>query len=286
MKLSDKIDWNDLRLLMILDETGRVSDAAARLNVDPTTITRRIRRVENKTGLKLLERVRGGVVFTDESHLLLQSAKKLERTLDDIFPKDISEQGLQGSVRISAVDFMFHVLAKSLSEFQLANPAVHLDIRESYFKHSLENQEVDIAIRMAKDPNEGLVGCRHQLKISIYGVESWREVKERGWNWVSWNLSHSVLDRWINEVDPRAKVVARSGSILSQAVLAQQGLGVVAIPDIWIERQPNKLGLVKIDDGWVNEFWVLTHEELRDVPRIKAVMDCINMSLRKQLPRL
>ena len=65
MRPSERLNWGDLKLILALAEAGFVNRAAEKLRVDPTTIPRRIRRLEDRPSLKLIERIKGGVVLTE-----------------------------------------------------------------------------------------------------------------------------------------------------------------------------------------------------------------------------
>ena len=57
------------------------------------------------------------------------------------------------------------------------------------------------------------------------------------------------------------------------------GVGVAAMPDVWVQSQPELSNLVKIRDGFDTETWILTPAEMRNVPRIKLCMNVIKTKL-------
>lgn len=280
LRLSDRIDWNDLRMLLTLADTLKVQTTAEVLDIDPTTVTRRIKRLEKHSQVKLVERIRGGVVLTAECHELIKSARIMDRALDDVACQVDTDAKMQisGTVRLSMTDFMVCLLAEDFARLQKRYPKLHLDFRESYFKHSLESKEADIAIRFANSPNEGLVGTRHNIACSIWGHASFKNQTDC-WPWLSMNTAHNIIDRWVDENDPGGAVVFRCSSIISKSKFVQQGLGVAALPDVWVKSQAELSDLVKIRDGFDTETWILTSEELRNVPKIKTCMSLIKNSL-------
>ena len=200
LRLSDRIDWNDLRLLLTLADTLKVQTTAEILDIDPTTVTRRLKRLEKQAQVKLVERIRGGVVLTNECHELIKSARLMDRALDDVGSNVDFDEQISGTVRLSLTDFMVCLLAEDFALLQKRYPKLHLDFRESYFKHSLESKEADIAIRFADSPNEGLVGTRHNIACSIWGVQCFKNQID-SWPWISMNTAHNVIDRWVDDYD-------------------------------------------------------------------------------------
>ena len=285
MKFSEKFEWNDLQLLLVVSSTGYVSEAAAKLGIDPTTITRRLKRLENRVGMKLVERIKGGVVLSEDCEKLVKLARSLARDMENTFPQSGDESGLYGTVRVTITDILVDVLIDDLVELQVQNPGLGIDLHESYARQSLNNRETDIAVRITEEPNDGLVGIRQEgLQFSVYGVRKYQRKSSSGWPWISWSLPQYPHDEWISEYDPKGRVVMRTGSMLSHAKLASKGVGVAVLPDTYVRSQDALSNLVRIDPVWDKQsLWVLTHAELRNVPRVQQTMRTIANSLRSSL---
>ncbi len=282
MKLSEKFDWSDLQLLLVVSSTGYVTDTATKLGIDPTTITRRLRRLEKRVGMKLIERVKGGVVLSADCEKLVTLARSLSRELDSTFPDSTSESGLHGTVRVTITDFLVDLLLDRLVDFQAKHPGIAFDINESYARQSINNRETDIAVRITEEPHEGLVGVRlGGLQFSIYGLARYKRKRVSGWPWISWSLAQYPHDEWIADYDPKGRIVMRSGSLLTHARLADMGVGVAVLPDVYVEGRAALPNLVKIKPVWdPQSLWVLTHAELRNVPRIQQSMRALSAALK------
>lgn len=285
MRISEKFEWNDLQLLLVLSSTGYVSETAAKLGIDPTTITRRLRRLEKRVGMKLVERIRGGVVLSEDCEKLVTLARSLARDMDNTFPQSGEESGLYGTVRVTITDFLVDVLIDDLVEHQKQHPGLGIDIHESYVRQSLNKRETDIAVRITEQPNDGLVGIRQEgLQFSVYGIRKYKRRPSTGWPWISWSLPQYPHDEWISEYDPKGRIVTRTGSMLSHAKLASKGVGVAVLPDAYVRSQEALSNLVRIESVWDKQsLWVLTHAELRNVPRVQQTMRVIADSLRHTL---
>ena len=64
-------DWNDLRVLLAVGRTGKLSAAAIKLRADHATVSRRISALEDALQVKLLERRSTGVTLTEQGAQLM-----------------------------------------------------------------------------------------------------------------------------------------------------------------------------------------------------------------------
>ena len=151
-----------------------------------------------------------------------------------------------------------------------------LDFRETYQYQNLAGREVDVAIRFSEQPDPSLVGRRLKpFRVSVYGVERFSKLDGSEMPWISWNIpqGESAHDRWIQGVDPKGRIVSRNSTFLAQGHAASLGVGVAALPDAYVKANPALADLVKLTEGWEIPAWILTHEEIRYVPRVRVVID-------------
>ena len=69
------LNWDDLRVFLAVAQAGQIARAAATLQVDPTTLGRRLRRLESELEATLFERTRDGQVLTQAGEALLEKAE-------------------------------------------------------------------------------------------------------------------------------------------------------------------------------------------------------------------
>ena len=67
-----QINWDNLRLFLAVVRAQSAQEAARRLGVDHSTITRRLHRLEKELGAQLFERTHSGHVLTTAGHRLLE----------------------------------------------------------------------------------------------------------------------------------------------------------------------------------------------------------------------
>jgi len=281
MRPSERLDWDDLKLILALAEAGYVNRAAEKLRVDQTTIPRRIRRLEDRLDLKLIERIKGGIVLTPAADALVRVARAAETGIDDALTTQVQAPTISGTVKLSGTDFMLDLLSTALVDLQKRFPELVLELKPTNDYLSLDRRETDVAIRQADSPNDGLVGRRlPEIPLGVYAPPEWGNAG-RGKPWLSWTLPRGVseIEQLILKLDPEARIVARVNSMMAQARLCAQGMGCAFLPKRFVEAHKELSALVLLEDGPTYPAWVVTHEELRHVPKVKEVMAAIAVGL-------
>lgn len=101
----DTVDIRLLRLFLRVAEAGGLSAAQGELNLSLSTISERIGALEERLGVTLCKRGRGGFSLTEAGRQVLEEAQKLMGSLDD-FSRRIAglRSDLSGSLTIGLVD--------------------------------------------------------------------------------------------------------------------------------------------------------------------------------------
>ena len=112
-------NWNDLESFIILSRSGKLNLAAKKLKIEPTTISRRILRLEEKLDVKLFYRSNNQYILTDDGTRLIIFAEKIESEIlsinEDFTDKNVN---LTGVVRISLPEGLgIEIFTKYLKEF-------------------------------------------------------------------------------------------------------------------------------------------------------------------------
>ena len=122
-------DWNDLRYFLELARQGRLGPAARRLEVDHTTVGRRIAELEKALNTKLFDRTDTGFVLTAVGHRLLGYAETIENNALAVAESARQPQALAGTVRVATMEgFASFYLAERLPEFQAQHPSILVEL--------------------------------------------------------------------------------------------------------------------------------------------------------------
>ncbi len=155
-------DWDDLRYFLSVGRQGSLSAASKQLNVNHSTVLRRIASLEHKLGVRLFERHPTGYVMTlagEELRARLANvADQIESAQRQLSGRDIA---LSGSIRITTTDTLAHgLLTPYFAKFRRVQPGIQLQLTMSNAFFSLSKREADVAIRPSNTPPENLIGRR------------------------------------------------------------------------------------------------------------------------------
>jgi LysR family transcriptional regulator for metE and metH len=145
-----------LRALGATIRTGTVTAAAQELNVTPPAISLQLKQIEELAGVKLLERVEGGMRATDAGRALADTAARIEALLVEAGDTIDEIKGARaGHVHVGVVSTAKYFAPRVLAAFRQGHPGV--DIRLSVGNReetiaALEEFAIDFAV-MGRPPN-------------------------------------------------------------------------------------------------------------------------------------
>src|SRR5689334_3346044 len=95
-------NWDDLRIFLAVARAGRVAGAARQLEVEHSTVARRLAALERNVGAALFYRTAGGYQLTPQGATVLNGAEAMERGVLG-FGARLREQSraLTGRVRVA-----------------------------------------------------------------------------------------------------------------------------------------------------------------------------------------
>ena len=280
-------DWNDLKYFLAVARAGTTLKAAATLKVSQSTAARRIAALEKAIGVKLFDKRQSGYVPTEAGAALIKTAEEVE-TSTGVFGAAASahKRGLTGTVRFTCSEIAVSALFMSaLREFRDAYPSVRLELITTDRRLDLATGEADVAFRAGTPPTEPeLVGRRIAIDTwSVYCTKSYAE--KHGAPTSPEDLPHHAfftlhdefprlpIIEWIARHVPESAIVMRQNTIGGLFGSLRSGLGVTVMSDFLASTDANLIRCFTPDAPAHSEIWLITHERLRTVPRVRALMD-------------
>lgn len=143
------IDPDLLRAFVTVVECGGFSPAAERLLRGQSAVSLQIKRLEDRLGVRLLDRNPRRVVLTSQGEMILDHARRI-LSLNDELVSRLREPELSGLVRLGAPeDFATSHLPTVLSRFARSHPKVALEVTCELTLEVLEHfkaGELDLAL--------------------------------------------------------------------------------------------------------------------------------------------
>ena len=136
-------------------ETLSFKEAARKLGLSPSALSRQVRSLEDHLGTELFVRRNPGVELTRSGARYLVTARHVMSELRGASAALASET--RGPLRISGLEsFCAKWLVPHLPEFQLAHPEIEIRLEATLRYADFDRDPIDVAIRFGTGPWEGL----------------------------------------------------------------------------------------------------------------------------------
>jgi len=142
-------DLNDLQFFAAVVENRSFSEAARRLGVPKSRVSRRVALLEERLGVRLLERSTRKLNVTEVGQQIYQHARAAieeANALDDVALRMRSDP--RGLVRISCPHGIHAIVSQKLTTFLAAHPLLHVQMIVTNRRVDLIEEGVDIALRV------------------------------------------------------------------------------------------------------------------------------------------
>jgi len=284
------LDWDQVRLFLAIMRGRSLAAAGARLDMDISTVSRRLDRLEEDLGVTLFDRTREGTRPTELAEQMFADAEEVELGIARFSAVGTrAETAVEGVVRLTVPPGIADVfVAPHLRELHRRHPALRLELDASISYADLTRREADIAIRTTRPTTGELIVTKlittRELPMTsrAYARELGRLRRLEDARWIVWgtDLAHLPGAVWLREHAPSIEPVLRTSHFASQLAAARAGLGVMLAAEPY-----GGTGLVAVDhsralhSAWsalpTGDVWLVGHRALRNVPRVAAVWEFV-----------
>lgn len=145
------MDVRQLEMFRAVVEAGSFTGAAQRLHVSQSAISRQLKLLEEELGTLLLHRTGRGVHVTPEGTILLATANRIWRDMQEVVAQISDTQKLQsGNISLGGgMTVCLHILPKLLKKFRSMYKNVDLRIltgTADHLLHALRAHELDLLL--------------------------------------------------------------------------------------------------------------------------------------------
>jgi len=274
-------DWDDLRYILAVVQRRTFVEAAKFLNVNQTTVARRIKGVEQKIGVSLFTVFKNGVEPTQDCLNLAQIAEKIAANVADAEVKLLGkDRELSGYILVTAPDYFLYHYSSIFKAFLEQYPMIQLELKASYNVYNINKREADIAIRVTHNPPGHLLGKKlGEMQFAVYGSQEFSGVSEdnfQNFPWIAWEPSvpsSRIPNNLIFERVDRDCIKTFVDNMCILQKLIQEGVGLSVLPTHVGDNLPGVVKYSQAPDDNKLGLWVLTHMELRQTARIKAFIN-------------
>ncbi|WP_269495906.1 LysR family transcriptional regulator [Castellaniella sp. S9] len=279
-------DWNSLHIFLELTRSRGLVEAGKRLNIDHSTVSRRIRQFEQKIGTQLFERSNQGYTLTAAGHRLIAYAERAELAM----LAAIEELGgqdplLSGHVRLGTTEGFGMFLAPALlADFCEQHPGITVDLLPMPRFINMSKREADISISLDRPQSGNYVVARlTNYSLRVYATRAYLEshppirtqadlAKHNFAGYID-ELVYTEELRYERNIAPSAFRPLRSNSIVSQYSVARYGRMLAILPCFIGQQCPELVPVLKDQINITRTFWLAVPTETRHIRRISALWD-------------
>ncbi|TFD42600.1 LysR family transcriptional regulator [Cryobacterium sp. Sr8] len=278
---------DDLLILLAVARTGRFTTAADSLDLNHTTVSRRIAALEKVLGGRVLSRTVGGWELTDLGTRAAQAAEGVESAIALLGGEPERPNQLTGVVRMSATDgFSAYIAAPAVAALQRRHPSLRVEI-VTVTRRALQHRSgLDIEIVVGEPQVHRAEAFRlgHYM-LGMYASRSY--LAEYGAPTTVAGLTEHPLVYFVDsmlQVDdldaPRRLVPTMRDSLSSTNVFVhveatRAGAGIGFLPCFMADRHPDLVRLLPDDFQERLPYWMVLRPDSLRQPAVAAVVDAL-----------
>lgn len=264
---------NDLRAFILVAQVGSFTKAAGQLGVSQSALSYTIKTLEDRIGVKLLNRTTRSVSPTQAGERLLEDVEPLIAGIDQKLGKLNAFRDLpRGTIRINSSEHVINTLLwDKLAGFAQSYPDVVLEVTTDYALTDIVKDRFDIGIRLGSDVDKDMVATRVTPDFHMILVASPNYIADHGkpqtpkdlnshrcltmrlprheniMNWEFQNPDENIGQNIIS-YRPQSAMIVNHAHLLMKGALS--GLGLAWVPATMAEQELASGKLVSVLGEW------------------------------------
>ncbi|SAK93843.1 LysR family transcriptional regulator [Caballeronia hypogeia] len=150
---------SELGFFCLLVKQGSLAATARELNLTPPAVSRRLSSLEDRLGVRLLNRTTRRISLTSEGEVYFANAQRILSDIDDMEQLVSSSRAApKGLLRVNApLGFGRSYIGPAISEFSEAYPDVEVQLHLTDRPISLPDESIDVSVRFGEMPDSRLI---------------------------------------------------------------------------------------------------------------------------------
>ncbi|MFN4167085.1 MAG: LysR substrate-binding domain-containing protein [Pannonibacter phragmitetus] len=256
----------ELEVFTQIADAGSLTRAADALGLSVSGVSRHLTSLENRLGVRLVQRTTRQLFLTGEGERFAASAREILSSLNEA-ETSVSAVSAEprGTIRVGAsLAFAKLHLMPVIREFRARYPLVNIELQASNRYYDMIENGLDLAIRTRRGEADSSITIRKLAETQRTLAASPDYIAARGAPVHPHDLAdhdlllYSLADDWENLTFTRGNesmrlpvsgtMVCNDGLLLRQA--ARDGLGIVVQPSYVLHDDLQAGRLVKVLEGW------------------------------------
>ncbi len=264
----DGLHYAELMAFMAISEARSFRDAALRLGVTPSALSRTLRRLEARMGVRLLNRTTRSVSPTEAGAVLYANLAPavagVEQAVQEV---SALRDDAAGTVRLNLPRLAAEmVLLPRLARFHARHPRIRLEMVIDDALSDVVAKGFDAGIRIGERLAQDVIAVRvtSPIRVAVVGSpayfaaheppESPQDVRQHACINYRWEETGQVF-RWLFrsaeqtlEIDVDGPIVVNDTGLIRDAAVA--GLGLAYLPQAAVQAHVDRGMLVRVLDPW------------------------------------
>jgi len=284
------VKWDDIDLIASIASFESLRQAARSFGVNPSTLVRRVEKLEAALGTTILDRLPQGAQLNEAGAAVADVARDMQRAFLRLQEVARLDRSATGRVKVAVTEGLGAFwLAPRLPAFAAANPGLLIDMESSMDFSNLQRNEADVAIQLRRPAAPDLVALR-LCHLHVYPFASLGYIESRGLPSLddrrsrhrlvlqeSEQVANDVIFDYLRRHRIEHEVAFVTNSSVAHLYAVEKGLGIGGLPTFAMAMGAR---LIPIDVGFshTTEVWISFRPEARKVKRIATVIDWLRQS--------
>ena len=279
-RVASDLSADDLRMLLALARTGKLVTAATLLQIDHTTVRRRLNRLQASLGAVLAERGADGWVLTELGRVVVERAAPLEQIVQSVRDAVVGEEGtIRGTVRMATPDgFGTKLASEAVAKVVSRHPGISVELVTSTRPLTSRASGFDLAVSIG-EPRQGWLTSEFltNYSLGLYASRTYVESR-RGIRSTEDLADHRLVFYVDSHLNVAELDLARSFSgmhvglgctnVSAQVEATLHGAGIGLLPCFMAETEPELIRVLPREVGFTLAFSLSIR---RDSPAPEAV---------------
>jgi DNA-binding transcriptional LysR family regulator len=288
-------NWDDIRIFLAIARHGGLATAAQNLEVNHTTVARRLSGLETALRTRLVVRSPSGVTLTPAGIDLMRYAERIEAEAVAAEQHLFSGSGkVSGKVRLATREaFGPWLVCPKVGLLHNRHPDLILELVPEARTFNLLKHDVDLSVTV-KYPSQNrlIIQKLADYRIGLFAshayleregpVTSLEELRNRQVIWYVEDMIDLDGQRYFNSIVSMSRSAFRATHILAQYAATVAGFGLGILPVYQASQDPELVRVLPNDVEETLSYWLSVHPDSRNLPNVRAVIDFLIEIVREK----
>jgi len=284
------MNWDDLRIFDAAARLRGISAASRVLGLSQPQMSRRLRRFEDRMGVRLFDRTPNGLMLTPAGEKLLPMAENMRIVAENVerMQPDLSSKA-QKVVRISLDEVREHFVSRHMNWLKKKIGGIEIELYAAQIHLNHAARETEVQLRSCLPESETLIA--RKIGEITYGVYVSKGYIANGTDhplndphWIGFSpdrLWYPEIKRWTDKNLPVAPSI-RCNTVTAQLNAAISGAGYAILPAFMADPVPTLQSVEGLERIYTSTEHLIVHRDLLREPAVRKTVDTLALLFKNK----